>query len=223
MKSKGDNCSSTERRLIQEASRQKLCIDKLDDVFNSPIIQLKVRVILGPGFCDYIGISHVANARGNTECVFLDTAAQKCAFRNCVLKMIGSHKSQDNEMNRRALDRLTPSDHTITQIIAVLKNVPEWRGMETDASWFRARLGTLKPPKITHEMIDTACNIYGRIVLIGLSSKRKNCFYKSYYAWRIFSSLGVSLEGWFKMPAKRLLETYRAEYDSLIAEQRDST
>ena len=157
MRSKGDDCR------IQEASRQDLCIDKLDEVFDNPMIQLKVRVILGPGFCDYIGVSHVANARGDTECMVLDTATQKRAFKNCVLKMIGSHGLQDNEMNRRALDRLTPGDHTIMQIIAALKKVPGWKGTKTDASWFRSRLGTLKPPEITHVMMDTACNVYGRI------------------------------------------------------------
>ena len=74
-----------DQELIQEASRQNLCVDNLDKMFDNPIIQLKVRALLGQVYCDYIGIPRV-----DTECMILDTAAQKRAFRNCVLKMISS-------------------------------------------------------------------------------------------------------------------------------------
>ena len=97
------NGTPLDLELIQEASRQKLRRDELDRVFDDPIIQLKVRGILGPDFCDYIGISHAANARDNditiglnkvpgndTRCVISDIASQKRAFRDCVLKIIGS-------------------------------------------------------------------------------------------------------------------------------------
>ena len=46
--------------------------------------------------------------------------------------------------------------------------------------------------------------------------------YKPYYTWRIFYNLGVSLDGWFKMPSARSMKIYRAEYDrvfKLIEEQ----
>ena len=105
-------------------------------------------------------------------------------------------------MNHHALACLTPDDHTIVQIIAALKKVHGWKGKTTDASWIKARLGTLKPPTITHGMLNTACNIYGSTVSIGLPNDRKKYYYKPYYAWRIFLNLGVSLKGWFKMPAR---------------------
>ena len=90
---------------------------------------------------------------------------QKRAFKDCVLRMIGAHKSQNNQMNHHALKYLTPGDHTIGQIITALKKVPGWKGKAIDASWFKARLGTLKPPEITQETIETACSIYGCVTL----------------------------------------------------------
>ena len=86
--------------LIQEATNQKLHGDKLDRVFDDPRIQLKVRGVLGPDFCNDMG----ANTRYNeipvvqnkvpdndTERVATDITEQKRAFRDCVLKIIGSH------------------------------------------------------------------------------------------------------------------------------------
>ena len=77
---------------------------------------------------------------------------------------------------------------------------------------FLTRLGTLKPPEITQETKETACSIYGCVVSTGLTSGRKNCLYKPYYIWRIFHNLGVSFDGWFKMPSARSMKTYSAEY-----------
>ena len=97
-------------------------------------------------------------------------------------------------MNHHALACLTPDDHTIVQIIAALKKVHGWKGKTTDASWIKARLGTLKPPTITHGMLNTACNIYGSIVSIGLPNETISWSSFNYSASveRVFSGVGLT-------------------------------
>ena len=129
--------------LLQEASKQRLCEDEFDD----PMIQLKVRGVLGSDFCDAIGIYYAADEQDDDITVGLDeipsgdnkwtishVATQKRAFKDCTLKMIGAHKSQNNQMNHHALKYLTPGDHPIGQIITALKKIPGWKGKAIDAS-----------------------------------------------------------------------------------------
>ena len=50
------NGTALDIELLQEASKQRLREDDLDRVFDDPMIQLKVRGVLGSDFCDAIGI-----------------------------------------------------------------------------------------------------------------------------------------------------------------------
>ena len=219
------NGTLLDEELIQEATKQKLPYDKLDRVFDTPWIQLKVRGVLGSYFCDEIGVSHLANTKYNEIPIVqskapledkraaINKANQERAFRDCVLKILGLHKSQNNDMNRYALTCLPPGDYTIAQIIAALKKVPGWKGKPSDASWIKARLGTLKPPTITYHMLDTACNRYIELLSTGFAKGGRKFPYKPYFAWRIFLEQGVSLESWFKMPTKKSMDAYSEDYD----------
>ena len=57
---------------MQEASKQRLCEDEFDRVFDDPMIQLKVRGVLGSDFCDAVGIYYTADEQEDDITVGLD-------------------------------------------------------------------------------------------------------------------------------------------------------